>query len=204
MPTIIAIPALSFANLVSCLALFLALGSGAYAAVELPKNSVGPKQLRKNSVTTVKIRKGAVTGAKIDLASLGVVPQAAHADDSSALGGRTAAQITDESRPRCPTGTIAVAGACIESEPAGPQSAITAIAECAKKDRRLASVGELAALNRNHLAEANKGYWADILFETPAAQTGAAFVGRNDQGGLLLGVGSATQQHEFRCVIPAE
>jgi hypothetical protein len=49
-------PALSFANVVSCLALLVALGGGAYAATQLPKNSVGPRQLRKNSVNTKKVK----------------------------------------------------------------------------------------------------------------------------------------------------
>ena len=56
---------LTFANVVSCLALFVALGGGAYAATHLQKNSVGARQLKKNAVTTAKIKKAAVTAAKI-------------------------------------------------------------------------------------------------------------------------------------------
>jgi len=79
-------PRLTFANVVSCLALFVALGGGAYAATQLPKNSVGPKQLRKNAVTGSKVRKNAIagrnvrrnslTGADIKLSTLGRVPTA--------------------------------------------------------------------------------------------------------------------------------
>ena len=54
---------ISPALLISMLALFVALGGGAYAA--LGKNSVGSKQLKKNAVTTKKIKNKAVTGAKI-------------------------------------------------------------------------------------------------------------------------------------------
>ena len=36
---------LTFANVVSCIALFVALGGVSYAATQLPKNSVGAKQL---------------------------------------------------------------------------------------------------------------------------------------------------------------
>ena len=46
---------LSFANVVSVLALFIALGGGAYAATQLPRNSVGTKQLRNGAVTLKKI-----------------------------------------------------------------------------------------------------------------------------------------------------
>lgn len=45
------------ALIVSLLALFVAIGGGAYAA--LGKNSVGPRQLKKNAVTTKKIKKNA-------------------------------------------------------------------------------------------------------------------------------------------------
>jgi hypothetical protein len=49
----------------SSIAVFLVLGGGAYAASQLPKNSVGTKQLKKNAVTSAKIKKNAVTNAKI-------------------------------------------------------------------------------------------------------------------------------------------
>jgi hypothetical protein len=85
-------PKLTFANVISCLALFVALGSGAVAASHLGKNSVGPKQLKKNAVTTAKIKNEAITGAKvkkgsltgtqINLSTLGTVPEAAHANSA--------------------------------------------------------------------------------------------------------------------------
>lgn len=56
---------LTFSNVVACLALFIALGGVSYAAVKLPKNSVGTKQIKKNAVTESKIKKNAVTGSKI-------------------------------------------------------------------------------------------------------------------------------------------
>ncbi len=46
---------LTFANVVSCLALFVALGGISYATLQLPKNSVGPKQLKKRAVTPAKL-----------------------------------------------------------------------------------------------------------------------------------------------------
>jgi hypothetical protein len=64
---------LSYANVVATLALFIALGGGAYAATKLPKNSVGPTQLRKNAVTSSKVKDGSLHRqdfATKDLASL--------------------------------------------------------------------------------------------------------------------------------------
>lgn len=46
---------LSYANVVASLALFLALGGVGYAAMKLPKNSVGTKQLKNGAVTAAKV-----------------------------------------------------------------------------------------------------------------------------------------------------
>jgi hypothetical protein len=51
---------LTYSNVMSTLALFLALASGGYAAARLPANSVGPKQLRPHAVTPAKVHPAAV------------------------------------------------------------------------------------------------------------------------------------------------
>jgi hypothetical protein len=51
---------LTYANVVATLALFIALGGSSYAALQLPKGSVGGKQLRKNAVTTKKVKPGSL------------------------------------------------------------------------------------------------------------------------------------------------
>ena len=53
------------AMIVACIALLVALGSGAYAASQLPDNSVGTKQLKDRAVTNRKLAKGAVTAKKV-------------------------------------------------------------------------------------------------------------------------------------------
>jgi hypothetical protein len=53
-------PRLTYANVTATLCLFLLLGGGAYAATELPKNSVGTKQLKKGSVTAAKVKSGSL------------------------------------------------------------------------------------------------------------------------------------------------
>jgi hypothetical protein len=92
----------TYANVTATLALFLALGGGAYAAATLPARSVGSKQLKKNAVVRAKIKKNAVNGAKVaknalrgdDVleSSLGTVPSATaavHATSSGALDKAT-------------------------------------------------------------------------------------------------------------------
>jgi hypothetical protein len=61
---------LTYANVMSSLAVFIVLGGAAVAATQLPKNSVGSKQLKRNAVTAAKIKKDAVTGAKVKKGSL--------------------------------------------------------------------------------------------------------------------------------------
>ncbi len=57
---------LTYANVISTLALCIALGMGsAYAASQLAPKSVGERQLRPGAVTADKIRKNAVTAPKI-------------------------------------------------------------------------------------------------------------------------------------------
>jgi hypothetical protein len=60
---------LTYANAMSTIALFLALGGGAYA-VTVPKNSVGPKQLKRSAVTAAKLRPGSVTTVHVKNRSL--------------------------------------------------------------------------------------------------------------------------------------
>jgi hypothetical protein len=55
---------LSVSNVVSCLALFLALTGAAYAA-SLGKGSVKSKNIAKGAVTSPKLKNGAVTSAKL-------------------------------------------------------------------------------------------------------------------------------------------
>ncbi|MBS1879686.1 MAG: hypothetical protein JST31_09250 [Actinobacteria bacterium] len=70
---------LTFANVMSVIAVFVALGGVGYAAVKLPKNSVGTAQLKPSSVTGAKVRNGSLTGADIAAGTLGTVPRATSA-----------------------------------------------------------------------------------------------------------------------------
>jgi hypothetical protein len=49
---------LTYANVVASLALFAALCGSSYAALQLPKGSVGTKQLQRNAVTSPKVKPG--------------------------------------------------------------------------------------------------------------------------------------------------
>jgi hypothetical protein len=87
---------------VSLLALFVALGGTSYAAVGLPKNSVGAKQLQKNAVTSSKIKNHAVTAAKLDTHGL----TAPKATSAATVGGQTVKLIQWKAPPSTTTQTI--------------------------------------------------------------------------------------------------
>lgn len=55
---------LSYANVVSTICLFVVLGGSAYAASQLPRNSVGTKQLKNGSVSLAKISSSAKKALK--------------------------------------------------------------------------------------------------------------------------------------------
>src|SRR6266566_371147 len=109
---------LSYANVTATLALFVALGGTGYAAMNLPRNSVGARQLRRHAVTNSKlavhsitgsrVRTDSLTGSQINESTLGKVPTAASvdhassADSASTLGGLSASQLKDQ----CPAGTV--------------------------------------------------------------------------------------------------
>jgi hypothetical protein len=89
---------LSFANVISCIALFVALSGAAYAAKttlgtkavktqNLANGSVTTLKLRGGAVTNLKLRNGAVTGAKIAPATIGSSQLANGAVRSAQLGG---------------------------------------------------------------------------------------------------------------------
>jgi hypothetical protein len=52
---------LTFANVIALIALFVALGGGAYAAMKVKPNSVGTKQLKNNAVNSDKVKDGSLS-----------------------------------------------------------------------------------------------------------------------------------------------
>jgi hypothetical protein len=84
---------LTYANVVSTLCLFLALGGVAYAGTKLAKGSVGTEQLKAetvtkpklhpNSVNSKKVVNGSLTGEDIASSTLGKVPSATNAEHAT-------------------------------------------------------------------------------------------------------------------------
>jgi hypothetical protein len=72
---------LSYANVMASIAVFVALGGGAYAAAtingsKLIKETVGGAKLKKGTITGTQVKANSLTGSSIDESSLGTVPSA--------------------------------------------------------------------------------------------------------------------------------
>jgi hypothetical protein len=101
---------LSFANVTSAIALFVALGGTSYAAIELPSDSVGRAQIRtsgvgkseigSNTVGTSELRNSGVAAADIKSGAVGPSEVRPNAIDSDELadGGIGAADLSDAAK----------------------------------------------------------------------------------------------------------
>ena len=62
---------LSYANIMATIAVFIALGGTSYAALKLPRNSVGAVQLKSGAVTSAKIRNATIRAADLSAGARG-------------------------------------------------------------------------------------------------------------------------------------
>jgi hypothetical protein len=70
----------NYANVVATIALFVALGGGAYAATQLPTGSVGSRQLKKNAVNSAKVENHSLRAADFRAGQLPAGPMGPKGD----------------------------------------------------------------------------------------------------------------------------
>lgn len=131
---------LTYANVMSTLALFVALGGSSYAAITISGSSIANR-----SIPAKKLKRNTITGREVRESRLHRVPEARVAD--RLRGGFTAAEL----RVRCPSDTFPIADVCVETASRPAASYGSAILEClrigtpAGPGRRLPVHGELRA-----------------------------------------------------------
>lgn len=129
----------TYANVMSTIAVFIALGGSSYAAY-----SISGKSLKDRSVTGRKIQHNSLTGVQIRESKLATVPRARNA---AQLGGLTATDF----KVKCPGDTFPTADVCIERTSRPPAPYGSAVYTClqvgtpAAPGRRLPTHAELLA-----------------------------------------------------------
>ena len=183
---------LSYANVMSTLALFVALGGSSYAAL-----SIDGSTIERRSIAAAKIKRNSITGREVRESRLRV-PRARHADR---LGGFSAAEL----RVQCPSDTFPIADVCVEAKPRAASSYGSALLVCAEANtpkspgRRLPTHGELrAALTAVPLAPGGE-LTSDVF---PSGTPGALDVlyATDNVGSVAVTPNTASGGKAYRCV----
>ena len=185
---------LTYANVMSTLAVFIALGGSSYAALtisgsSIENRSIPAKKLKRNSLTTREVRES----------RLSRVPRAKRADR---LGSFTAADL----RVRCPSDTFPMADVCVERSSRAATPYGSAVLQCrqvgtpAGPGRRLPSHGELmAALAAVTLAPGGE-LTSDVYPSSTDPGRLNALVIVDQVGGVSLTPDTAAGAKAYRCV----
>lgn len=130
---------LTYANVMSTIAVFIALGGSSYAAY-----SINGRSIKDRTITGRKVQHNSLTGTQIRESKLAMVPRARNA---AMLGGLTAQDL----KIKCPADTFPTADVCIEKTARSPAPYSGAVYTClavgtpAGPGRRLPTHGELMA-----------------------------------------------------------
>jgi hypothetical protein len=186
-------PRLTYANVMSTLAVFIALGGSSYAAVTLSGSSI-----KHRSIPGTKLKRNSITGVEVRESRLGRVPRAALAD-------RLGTTAKEELLVKCPEDTFPVAGTCVERTARRPAAYGSAVLECMRvgtpqgPGRRLPTHGELqaalAAVTLSPGGELTSHVYPSTQF---AGELDVLFV-TDQQGRASLTVNRGEGAKSFRC-----
>src|SRR3954469_7128459 len=113
------------ATVIALVALFVALGGTGYAALKVPKNSVGTAQLKNNAVTGAKVKDGSLKAADFG----GTLPAGAKGDkgDPGTNGGAGTNGTNGTNGNNGTPGTSGAPGGALKPKiTGGPQDSATA------------------------------------------------------------------------------
>ena len=194
---------LTYANVMSTIAVFIALGGSSYAALQIDSgdienNSVRGVDVRNRSLSERDLKRNALGARSIRESRLSRVP---HARDADRLGGMTAADLL----LKCPPGTFPIADVCAEIS-ARPAAAYgTAVVQCsttgvpAGPGRRLPTHGELlAALTAVQLAPGGE-LTSEVWQNMTTGRLDALYV-TDEVGSVAPTPDTAAGAKAFRCV----
>lgn len=155
----------TFSNVVSLMALFLALGGSSYAV-----SQISGSQIKDRSIAGTKLKRNTVDGRVVRESRLGKVPRARRADNARRLQGLTPGRL----RVSCPEATRRVSGVCVELAPRPAALYTGARVQCESAGRRLPSHQELVGLVDD----------ADVALAPEGELTGHVYPSGSDPGNV--------------------
>jgi hypothetical protein len=194
------------AMVVAMTALIVALTGSAYAAISVPRNSIGTRQLKAKSVTNGKLANNSVTGGKvapesltganINLAALGTVPQAANASNA------VEAKKLDSHEAACPAHTTLIHSLCYETTATEAPNLKAAAEGCSAKGGYLPTPMQLysvkGVLNLGTGVGSDKRFTDDVYTE----ETGTNYYTILVWGAGALEREKITSAASYMCVYP--
>jgi hypothetical protein len=185
---------LSYANVMSTLAVFIALGGSSYAAVTINGSSI-----KNHTIRGAKLHRNTLTGAQINESRLSRVP---HAKTADRLSGLTAAQL----KIKCPKGTFPAADVCVERDVRPAATYGSAVSTCMLvgtprgPGRRLPTHGELLAAFAS-VTPAAGGELTSNVYPSSAVPGGLDVLFIADKNGAVgLTPNTADGSKAYRCV----
>jgi hypothetical protein len=183
---------------ISLIALFAALGGGAYAA----SGKIDGKSIMVKSIPGNRLKTNSVTGKQVKESTLGQVPRAKEAKSAGsaviALDAVTAEKIIGHTLG-CPDGTQPFLGGCWENSPRPTATVADANRTCYFAGGTLPGPFELVSFANHSSLTSSTDEWTDTI-NTVTAPGVYTVVTVSKLG--EIGEASASAAREYRCVVP--
>lgn len=188
---------LTYANVMSTVAVFIALGGSSYAALTITSRDV-----KNNSLTYRDLKRNTLGGSRIKESRLGTVPRARNA---ARVGGLSAERLL----LKCPSGTLPAVGTCAEITVRAATDYEAAVGVCRTTDtrrsagRRLPTHQELlGAVAASQISLTPGGELTANVY--PAADPSDplnVLVMTTETGGVAVTTNTFAGRKPYRCVV---
>ena len=187
---------LTYANVMSTVAVFVAFGGSSYAAL-----SITGRDVTNGSLTQKDLKRNTLSGSRIKESRLGTVPRARN---SARVGGLSAARLL----LKCPPGTLPTTGTCAETAARSAVAYGTAVGECQRAGmpqgpgRRLPTHQELrGALAYQQVALSPGGEMTSNVYPGVSASAPLKVLVMTDEtGGATTTDNTFAGRKPYRCV----
>lgn len=186
---------LSYANVMASVAVFIALGGSAYAAL-----SITGRDVVNGSLTYKDLKRNTLGGRSVNESRLGQVRRARNAER---LNGKTAGQLL----VRCPPATFPVSDVCVETSVRGPAAYGTAAGICefigrpSGPGRRLPTHDELlTAIGEPNITLAPGGELTRNVYPSSTAGEVDVLYVTDNVGSVAVTPNTGAGAKAFRCV----